>query len=84
MIPALPLNGLCDLITDGTHYTPPDVGEGVPFLTVANMSADGLDFVNCARISPSEFSLVQKQNSAPRAGDVLSYKIVVILASCLQ
>jgi type I restriction enzyme, S subunit len=68
------LNELCELITDGTHYTPPDVGEGVPFLTVRDMTASGLDFKNCSRISNEEFRKAQEQNSAPLPGDVLFSK----------
>lgn len=64
----------CDLITDGTHYTPPDVGTGIPFLTVKDMSSDGLNFEGCARIEEPEFEAAAKQNSVPRCGDVLFSK----------
>lgn len=69
-----PLSEVCDLITDGTHYTPPDTGVGCPFPTVKDMSPYGLDFENCSRIAPSEFKHAEQQNSAPRAGDVLFSK----------
>ena len=64
----------CELITDGTHYTPPDVGEGFPFLTVKDMSVKGLDFVNCSHISPSEYDKANAGNSSPKVGDVLFSK----------
>lgn len=69
-----PLNQLCKLITDGTHYTPPDIGAGVPFLTVKDMSRSGLDFEGCSRISLEEFQKAKAQNSAPVHGDILFSK----------
>jgi type I restriction enzyme S subunit len=71
---AIALSEICDLITDGTHYTPPDIGSGVPFLTVKDMSASGLDFKACSRISYEEFIKAKAQNSAPRRGDILFSK----------
>ena len=68
------LADVTDLLTDGTHYTPPNVGVGVPFLTVKDVSDAGLDFINCSRISQAEFENAQKQNSAPKIGDVLFSK----------
>lgn len=63
-----------ELLTDGTHYTPRNVGKGVPFLTVKDVSEAGLDFEKCSRISQDEFDSAKKQNSAPRRGDVLFSK----------
>lgn len=64
----------CDLITDGTHYTPPDIGTGVPFLTVKDVSPAGLDFDGCARISQADYDAADAGNSAPKLGDVLFSK----------
>ena len=64
----------CSLLTDGTHYTPPDEGAGFPFLTVKDMSEAGLDFSNCSRISDEEFKKAVDGNSSPRQGDVLFSK----------
>lgn len=68
------LDDLCELITDGTHYTPPDVGHGFPFLTVKDMNSTGLDFRNCSRIAKAEFFKAREQNSAPKSGDILFSK----------
>lgn len=68
------LADVTDLLTDGTHYTPPNLGEGVPFLTVKDVSEAGLDFENCSRISRAEFEAANRQNSAPKFGDVLFSK----------
>jgi type I restriction enzyme S subunit len=62
------------LLTDGTHYTPPDIGVGVPFLTVTNMKANGLDLVGASKISECEFRKAAAQNCAPIEGDILFSK----------
>ena len=36
------INEACLLVTDGTHYTPPDVGQGIPFLTEPLAKLQGL------------------------------------------
>jgi type I restriction enzyme S subunit len=69
-----PLSKVCVTITDGTHYTPIDVGNGIPFLTVKDMTPSGLDFQNCSQISRDDFLIAKQGNSAPKAGDVLFSK----------
>ena len=69
-----PLAEACELITDGTHYTPADIGAGVPFLTVKDVSPAGLDFDGCARISRTDYDAADAGNSAPKPGDVLFSK----------
>ena len=66
---------ICSLITDGTHYTPPNVDFGVPFLTVKNINSQGaLDFEGCSKISVDEYAKAVVGNSAPKNGDVLFSK----------
>ncbi|MBD9392733.1 restriction endonuclease subunit S [Acidovorax sp. ACV01] len=74
MTPFATIESACELVTDGTHYTPKDVGAGIPFLTVKDVSGEGLDFENCSFISESDFILAKAGNSAPRRGDVLFSK----------
>ncbi|WNO05767.1 restriction endonuclease subunit S [Rhodoferax mekongensis] len=64
----------CELVTDGTHYTPKDVGNGIPFLTVKDVSDSGLDFAGCSFISESDYLAAKAGNSAPLRGDVLFSK----------
>jgi len=71
---AVPLQQVCTLITDGTHYTPKDIEVGVPFLTVKDMTSNGLDFLNCSKISTEDFLIAKEGNSAPQFGDVLFSK----------
>ena len=69
------LSDVCSLVTDGTHYTPPDVDSGVPFLTVKDIGHRGeLDFEGCSKITADEFERAAAGNSAPQLGDVLFSK----------
>jgi len=72
--PLVKLDKACSLLTDGTHYTPADVGNGFPFLTVKDVSTEGLDFNNCSRINKEEYDKADSGNSAPKIGDVLFSK----------
>jgi restriction endonuclease S subunit len=74
MIKTFDLIDLCEMVTDGTHYTPPDIGKGHPFLTVTDMNGEDLDFRGCAKISRVEFEAARAQQSVPKLGDVLFSK----------
>jgi type I restriction enzyme, S subunit len=65
---------ICTLVTDGTHYTPSPVKNGVPFLTVKDMLENGLDLINCSCMSEEDFKIAFKGNSTPQIGDVLFSK----------
>ncbi len=65
---------VCSLITDGTHYSPINIGEGIPFLTVKDMYSNGLDFINCSYISYEEYKKALNNNCSPKIGDVLFSK----------
>ena len=65
---------VCVLVTDGTHYSPPDIGKGIPFLTVKDMNGNGLDFEGSSKISEEEYKRALLGNSAPKNGDVLFSK----------
>lgn len=64
----------CSLVTDGTHYTPKTIEQGIPFITVKNISAKGIDFAGASRISQDDFEAARAGNSAPQPGDVLFSK----------
>src|SRR5205085_2190544 len=49
--PMVSIEEACSLVTDGTHYTPPEVETGIPFLTVKDMNEHGLDFNDCSQMS---------------------------------
>lgn len=64
----------CELVTDGTHYTPKNAGTGVPFLTVKDVTDDALDLTNCSFITEHDFEAAKAGNSVPYKGDVLFSK----------
>ena len=68
------ISDICTLVTDGTHYTPKDIEIGIPFLTVRNMSEEGLDFKGCSFISRADFDAAKSGNCAPQINDVLFSK----------
>ena len=73
-VKSVALADACNVVTDGTHYTPPDIGSGVPFLTVKDVGPSGLDFAGCARISEDDYAAADAGTSAPKPGDVLFSK----------
>ncbi|MCE3002192.1 MAG: restriction endonuclease subunit S [Xanthomonadaceae bacterium] len=74
MISTATIEEACDLVTDGTHYTPKNIGRGIPFLTVKDVTDDALDFIGCSFISDNDFRLANAGNSAPQRGDILFSK----------
>lgn len=68
------LENICTLITDGAHHTPNYIDEGVPFLSVKNLSSGVIDFNDTKFISETEHSdLIKRCN--PEFNDILLTKI---------
>ena len=68
------LGELCTQITDGTHKTPTYQDEGIPFLSVKNISSGSFDLKDVKYISEEEHAeLVRRCN--PKKGDVLVCRI---------
>ena len=74
MVHFVTVEDACELVTDGTHYTPKNVGNGVPFLTVRDVTDSELDFASCSFITDTDFKLANDGNCAPKRGDVLFSK----------
>ena len=68
------LDSLCNLITDGTHYTPTYVSSGIPFLSVKDISGGKIDFSNTKFISQEEHAALSKR-CKPEFEDILFTKI---------
>lgn len=66
------LGKICESITDGTHFTPQYVEQGIPFYSVENVTSN--DFVNTKFISESEHSNLIKR-CKPEKGDILMTRI---------
>jgi type I restriction enzyme S subunit len=68
------MQSITTLVTDGTHHTPTYIDEGVPFLSVKNLSRGKLEFTNTRFISQDEHEkLIRRCN--PEKGDVLLTKV---------
>lgn len=68
------LNDILLLLTDGTHRTPKYVENGIPFVSVKNMSNGVLSFSNTKFITEEEHNeLIKRCN--PQRGDILLSKV---------
>lgn len=68
------LGNVLHKLTDGTHSTPKYTANGVPFLSVKDMSSGVLDFSNCKYISEAEHNELYSRCN-PECGDLLLTKI---------
>nr|WP_232223857.1 restriction endonuclease subunit S [Desulforegula conservatrix] len=68
------LGDICTGITDGVHKTPKYQKNGIPFLSIKNISSGYLDFENCKFISLSEHQEINKRCN-PEKGDILFCRI---------
>lgn len=73
----------CDLITDGSHYSPPSLEEGKRYISVKDVKEDTIDFENCKYISDEEFLTLEKNGCRPQKGDILLTKDGTIGRACL-
>jgi type I restriction enzyme S subunit len=60
-------------VSDGPHVTPNYVNDGIPFITVLNITSGRLDFASTKFITPEDHSQFQRRAKAER-GDVLISK----------
>lgn len=68
------LSEICELITDGSHFSPETVTGGKPIATVENMRENIIDIKSCRRISEEQFENLIRGNCKPNIGDVLLSK----------
>lgn len=68
------LNGLCDKITDGSHYSPVGIENGIPMLSVKDMLDNGFSYNDCKFVSIKDYLDMVKSNCKPLKGDVLIAK----------
>jgi len=68
------LKEVCTKIADGTHYSPPLVENGIPYITARHLKPKGLDFFrNPTYISREEHDKIYSR-CTPEKGDVLYIK----------
>lgn len=68
------LDSLCTTITDGTHATPTYVSEGMPFLSVKDITSGTIKFDDAKFITPEEHAILCRR-CKPERGDVLLTKV---------
>lgn len=68
------LSEVCDLITDGSHFSPQTQHEGIPYITVRDLDEEGINFDKCKFISQESFDELERNGCRPKAGDVLFSK----------
>lgn len=67
------LGDVCTKITDGPHVSPQYVDQGVPFISVRNVSETGIDFSTAKYVSPEDHALFSSKTHVEK-GDVLYTK----------
>jgi type I restriction enzyme S subunit len=68
------LSSLCLRITDGSHYSPTGIDEGVPMLSVKDMRENGFDYADCKFISNETYLDLVRSDCKPLLNDVLIAK----------
>jgi type I restriction enzyme S subunit len=68
------LDDLCRTITDGTHVTPTYLDDGIPFLSVKDITSGTIRFDDVKFISPEEHAFLTKR-CRPERDDVLLTKV---------
>lgn len=68
------IESICSKVTDGTHSTPKYIQDGIPFLSVKNISKGIMDFSNTKFISYEEHTKLIKRCN-PEYGDILYTKV---------
>lgn len=69
------LNGVCERITDGSHYSPKEEpNNDYKIATVADIECDRFDLNSCKKISGREYEQLVKNGCKPNVGDVLFSK----------
>lgn len=68
-----PLDSVCKLITDGTHYTPTYSEDGVIFLSSRNVTSGYIDWSDVKYI-PEDLHLELHRRVAPKMNDILLAK----------
>jgi hypothetical protein len=71
--PMARLADVCAKITDGTHRSPPNGGEGIPYITAKNIRRFAIDLTDLTYVSEAHHREIYSRCD-PRPGDVLYIK----------
>ena len=73
--PSTELIEVCNLITDGSHFSPKKFSDEYPYITVKDIDNYGnIDFVNCKKIDKELYLKMKSNNCNPVFGDILFSK----------
>ncbi|MFY0627005.1 MAG: restriction endonuclease subunit S [Reichenbachiella sp.] len=68
------LNQLCSKITDGSHYSPVGIENGIPMLSVKDMLDNRFSYDSCKFVSENDYEELVKGDCKPLLNDVLIAK----------
>ena len=68
------ISDLTLLITDGTHFTPNYVKQGIPFISIKDIDGENISFEDCKYISEKEHKKLNERCN-PEVGDILICRI---------
>jgi len=72
--PMVELRKVCKKITDGSHFSPPTIDLGYPYITVRDLNKGNIDFINCKKISKSDYETLVRSGCKPKENDILFSK----------
>ena len=62
---------VCNLVTDGAHYSPPSVERGEYMVSVKDFTEYGFDFTACRKISKEDYDKLYEAGCVPQKKDIL-------------
>jgi type I restriction enzyme S subunit len=68
------IGDICLKVTDGSHYSPRDIEDGYPMLSVKDMTENGFDYTNVKKISKEDYLKLVRGDCKPKKYDVLIAK----------
>ncbi len=66
----IPLNSVCEHITDGDHMPPPKSETGIPFVMISNIRQNRINWSNTAYVNENYYKNIDDKRR-PKNGDVL-------------
>lgn len=65
---------LCELVTDGSHHSPPSQVEGYHMASVKDMGTYKFNYSDCRKISQEDYGKLVKSGCSPKNNDILIAK----------
>jgi type I restriction enzyme, S subunit len=79
---AVPMENVCNRITDGAHLSPKSVDAGYPMASVKDMHNWGVNVYTCRKISEDDYKKLVRNDCKMRKNDVLIAKDGSYLKHC--